>query len=65
MYDIGDCGVSECGKIFIVKTRLVKLGKGRIGFYIPKMYQKEIEEYLGHETTLIICIHPRESNSKG
>lgn len=56
--------MSECRKVFIVETRLVKLGKGRIGFYISKMYQKEIEEYLGYKTTLIICIHSRRGNGK-
>jgi|GEM_PF-4414034 len=54
----------KCEKVFIVKIRLVKLGKGRIGFYIPKMYQKEIEEYLGYEATLIICFHSRRGNNK-
>ena len=56
--------MSKCEKVFIVKIRLVKLGKGRIGFYIPKMYQKEIEEYLGYEATLIICFHSRRGNNK-
>jgi len=57
--------MSECRKVFIVDARLVKLGKGRIGFYIPKRHQKEIEEYLGCEATLIICIHPKIGNNKG
>ncbi len=56
--------MSECKKVFTVRTRLVKLGKGRIGFYVPKKHQKELERYLGHEATLTICIHPRGSNSK-
>ena len=56
--------MSECEKVFVVRTRLVKLGKGRIGFYIPKMYHKEVERYLGHETTLTICVHPRRSDSR-
>ena len=57
--------MSECVKVFTVRARLVKLGKGRVGFYIPKIHQKEIEGYLGHEATLTICIHPRGGNSKG
>ncbi len=56
--------MSECRKVFIIKARLVKLGKGRIGFYVPRRNQEEIEEYLGCEATLIICFHPRGSNSK-
>ena len=56
--------MSECKKVFIVKTRLVKLGKGRIGFYMPKAHQKEVEEYLGYDATLIICFHSRRSNDK-
>jgi len=56
--------MSECVKVFTVRARLVKLGKGRAGFYIPKIYQKEIEGYLGHEATLTICIHPRGGGSK-
>ncbi len=56
--------MSECKKVFIVKTRLVKLGKGRTGFYIPKAYQKDVGEYLGYDATLIICFHSRRSNDK-
>ena len=62
IFNIGGCSMSECVKVFTVRTKLVKLGKGRIGFYIPKKHQKELERYLGHETTLTICIHPRGSN---
>jgi len=63
-FSVGGCAVSECVKVFTVRARLVKLGKGRIGFYIPKVYQKEIERYLGHEATLSICIHLRGSDSE-
>ena len=56
--------MSECKKVFIVKTRLVKLSKERTGFYIPKAYQKEVREYLGYDATLIICFHSRRSNDK-
>jgi len=57
--------VSECVKVFTVRARLVKLGRGRIGFYIPKIYQKELEVYLGHEATLSICVHSGGGDSKG
>ena len=41
--------MSECRGVFVIEARLAKLGKGRIGFYIPRRHQEEIEKHLGNE----------------
>ncbi len=54
--------MSECLRTFIIKSRLVKLGGNRIGFYIHARDKEKLMPYLGKEATLIVCIHLGEEN---
>ena len=47
----------ECLKTFVITTRLVKLGKNRIGFYIQAKDREMFKEFIGKKVTLTVCIH--------
>lgn len=49
----------ECLKTFIITTRLVKLGKDRIGFYVKAGDKEVLKEYIGKQVTLTVCIHDK------